>query len=164
MAIMNITSGAVCGTVAMILLGGCSESVLIRSYPAGAKVYVNDDFIGVAPSVYTTKHSQIGKSHRVRLERNGYEPREDLLRTGICGGRIAGGIFTLGIVLLIRGPTCFVSPQDFSLEALPQSAGGRSGSDAMVEERLQRLERMRNEGRITNEEYDEYRKQILRGI
>jgi hypothetical protein len=101
---------------------GCSESAMVRSYPPGAKLYVNDHFEGIAPIIYTTPHSQIGKNFRVRLEREGYTTLEGTLRKQICGGRIAGGIFTLGIVLLVRGPTCFVSPQDFSLTAVQPDA------------------------------------------
>jgi hypothetical protein len=143
---------------------GCSESALIRSYPPGAKLYVNDQFIGLTPTVYSTKHSNIGDVHRVHFVRDGYEASEGNLRTRICPGRIVGGVFTLGIVLLIRGPTCFVSPQDFPLEPLPRGAAAGSSTDPTVEERLQRIERMRNDGRINQQEYEEYRKQILKEL
>jgi membrane peptidoglycan carboxypeptidase len=33
-----------------------------------------------------------------------------------------------------------------------------------VEERLQRIQRMRDQGVITNEEYEQYRKEILKGL
>jgi hypothetical protein len=155
-----------------LFIVGCSESALVRSYPPGAKLYVNDRFVGIAPIVYTAPHSQIGNEFRVRLEREGYERLDGTLRKQICGGRIAGGIFTLGIVLMVRGPTCFVSPQDFSLE--PIRGAGSGGADSTgeqngarqpsVEERLRRIERMRDQGTINQQEFEQARKEILKGL
>jgi hypothetical protein len=151
---------------------GCSESAMVRSYPPGAKLYVNDHFEGIAPIIYTTPHSQIGQDFQVRLEREGYTTLESTLRKQICPGRIVGGIFTLGIVLIIRGPTCFVSPQDFSLDPIGGggTSGGPDGTDAgggrqpSIEDRLRRIERMRDQGTINQQEFEQYRKEILKGL
>jgi hypothetical protein len=145
------------------LLSACSESTMIRSYPPNAKLYVNGTLMGLTPIVYTAKHSRISDVYQVRLEREGYQPLEDVLHTRICPGRIVGGIFTLGIVLLVRGPTCFASPQEFTLQ--PSPAGTAEGvAPPTIEERLQRIERMRDQGTINQQEFEEYRKEILKGL
>jgi hypothetical protein len=157
-------------TVLSASLGGCAESTVIRTYPTGAKVSVNDLVVGVSPVVYTIKHSEIGEPHRVRAEFRGLPPREGELRTRICPGRIVGGIFTLGITLLFRGPTCFVSPQDFALEdggattaeSSTLSPGANSVREPSVEDRLARVEQLYQAGKITREERDKSREEILR--
>ena len=149
------------------ILTACGESAVIRSYPPGSKLYVNDQFIGLTPIPYSASRKEYSRGEfRVRLERDGYLPLDDKLRTRVCGGRIAGAIFTLGIVFLFKGPTCFQSPQDFSLLAAPGQAqdAGSTSRRPSVDERLQRIERLRNQGTITNEEYERYRKEILHDL
>ena len=149
-------------------LVACSESTVVRSYPPGAKLYMNGHFEGLTPIVYTASRGEYSKGvFRARLEREGYAPLEENLRIGVCGGRIAGAIFTVGIVFLFKGPTCFRSPQDFALapvaaQAQPSEDGG--ARQPSMEERLRRIERMRDQGTITNEEYERYRKEILKGL
>jgi hypothetical protein len=95
----------------------------------------------------------------VRAEQMGYEPGEIQLRKRTCPGRIVGGVFTLGIVLIFKRPTCFDSPQYVSLVALP--AASAADRKATVSERLQHLDQLRGEGRITPAEYEKIRRQIL---
>lgn len=148
---------------------GCAESAVVRSYPAGSKVYVNGAYEGLTPLGVTIPREQFDAGqYAVRLEHEGYTPEDGTLRTETCRGRIVGGVFTLGIVLLFKPPTCFASPQDFSLVPLPgqsPSASGPSGApQATVDERLERLKRLRDQGTITNEEYEHYRLEVLKDL
>ena len=68
---------------------GCAEYVSIKSYPGGAKAYVDGAAIGTDHAV-----AAIGKC----------DFAEGNLETGIAGGRIAGYIFTAGILAIFRGP------------------------------------------------------------
>lgn len=154
-------AGLIVLSVAMV---GCAESTVIRSYPSGAKLYVNDQLKGITPVVLTVPRSEFAdENFRVRLEHDGYATAEEKLQKRVCGGRIAGGVFTLGIVFLFKRPTCFASPQDFVLAPLP-------GHDVplahqpTVDERLQRIQKMRDQGIITNEEYEHYRREILKDL
>jgi hypothetical protein len=153
--------GVIALSVAMV---GCAESTVIRSYPPGAKLLVNDHFKGITPVVLTVRRSEfVDANFRVRLEHDGYATADEKLQKRVCGGRIVGGVFTLGFVLLFKRPTCFASPQDFVLAAL-------SGHDVpvahqpTVDERLQRIQKMRDQGTITNEEYEHYRGEILKDL
>jgi hypothetical protein len=146
---------------------GCGESVMVRSYPPGSKVYVNDEFVGVTPAVYTVDSSEFSKrDFAVRLDRTGYASTDGVLRKQTCPGRVTGGVFTLGILFLFKSPTCFASPQDFLLEPLPDQAVSEAGTlhQPTLEERLDRIRKMRDEGVITPEEYEHYRREILKGL
>lgn len=146
-----------------LALMGCAESTVIRSYPPGAKLYINDQFKGVTPQILTVPRSQFdSQKFQVRLERDGYAPVDQTLPTRTCPGRVVGGVFSLGISFIFKPPTCFDSHQDFSMTPLPgQTAATHQPT---VEERLERIERMRNQGTITNEEYEHYRSEILKGL
>jgi hypothetical protein len=148
-------------------LAGCTESALVRSYPPGSKLYVNGDFVGVTPVVYSVADAKFtGREFPVRIERTGYAPADGVLRKQTCPGRVAGGVFTLGILFLFRSATCFVSPQDFLLEPLSTAADAGAGAahQPTVEERLDRIRRMRDQGVITDEEFEHYRTEILKGL
>ncbi len=151
-----------------VLLAGCSESVMVRTYPPGSKLYVNGEFVGITPVVYTVGSSEFSKQDfSARVDRVGYASADGVLRKRTCPGRVTGGVFTLGILFIFKSPTCFASPQDFSLEPLPDQVGAESGAaphQPTVEERLDRIRKMRDQGIITNEEFEHYRKEILKGL
>jgi hypothetical protein len=151
-----------------VALAGCAESTVVRSYPAGAKVYLNGELKGITPIVLTVPRSQFSdENSRVRLEHEGYDSAEATLRTQVCPGRVVGGVFTLGIVLIFRRPTCFVSPQDFVLTAVPGQTPrveAAPAHEATVEERLQRIQQLRERGVISSDEYERYRQEILQGM
>ena len=154
--------------LACCLVGaGCSESTMIRSYPMGSKVYVNGSFAGVTPLPYQVEPSKFStEDFTVRLEHPGYSDAQGTLRKQSCPGRIVGGVFTLGILFIFKGPTCFSSPQDFWLEPVAGQAASDSGvpHQPTIDERLERIRRMRDDGTITNEEYEHYRKEILKDL
>lgn len=156
-------------TATMLVLAtcvfGCTESTLIRSYPPGAKIYVNDAFVGIAPVHFSIPHKEFEGDFHVRVEHAGYLPLQAELKKTTCPGRVAGSILTLGIVGAVRGTTCFVYLHDFALEEAPGHApSGSAAQSPSPENRLQRLERLRAEGTITPEEYERYRKSILDGL
>jgi len=155
-------------SVSVLALGamllGCSESTMIRTYPPGSKLYVNDKFVGLTPVIFKVPRSEFGEDFRVRAEREGYATTDSTLQKRVCGGRIAGAIFTLGIVFIFKGPTCFASPQDFAMAPLPGQGEAAGSREPTVDERLQRIEKMRDKGTITNEEYEHYRAEILKDL
>jgi PEGA domain-containing protein len=146
---------------------GCSESTMVRSYPPAAKLYVNGQFVGLTPVAYTVDSAQFSKTDfSVRLDRTGYASVDGTLRKQTCPGRVTGGVFTLGILFIFKGPTCFSSPQDFSMEPLPGETATDAGAvhQPTIDERLDRIRKMRDQGIITNEEYEHYRKEILKDL
>lgn len=151
-----------------VALAGCAEYTVVRSYPPGAKLYRDGNLEGLTPVTVRVPRSEFSEENfRIRLEHVGYQPTEGTLRTQVCGGRVVGGVFTLGIVLLFKRPTCFSSPQDFALAPLADQATAADRAVApqpSVNERLERIKTLRDDGTITNEEYDRYRIEILNDL
>lgn len=90
-----------------LTLSACAESVLIKSYPAGAKAYVDGQLIGTTPARTTIPRSRVTDPHTWLVEYRNCEPAEGQLTTGIGRGRVVGYIFTLGIAALFKGPNYF---------------------------------------------------------
>ena len=140
---------------------------MIRSSPPNAHVYAGNTLLGVTPLRYTVTREEYRKGDLVvRVEREGYRPTEGRLWTRVCPGRVVGGIFTLGILFIFKGPTCLASVQDFPLAPIPgyTASGTSAPAQPSVEERLERIEKMRQEGAITNEEYQRYRAEIFKDL
>jgi hypothetical protein len=87
-----------------LCLSGCAEYVTIKSYPGGAKAYVDGQVIGTTPAHTDIPRSQVGKPHTWRVEFRNCDFAEGNLETGVAGGRIVGYIFTVGILAIFRGP------------------------------------------------------------
>ncbi len=59
--------------VVAVLFASCSSSTLIQSNPSGARVYMNEEFLGVTPFSYSDTKI-VGSTTSLRLEKEGYEP------------------------------------------------------------------------------------------
>lgn len=90
-------------TVVFLGLTGCAtiilgsrQSVGISSSPTSAKIFINDETVGVTPKTIDIKKSD-AKSFKVKLELDGYLPYETVL-TRKTSGWIAGNILLGGII------------------------------------------------------------------
>ena len=108
--------------VALVTVSACAESVLIRSQPPGARVTVDGQDQGTAPVEYVIPRPQFRRGIPVRLTLDGYQATASTLRVTACPGRIVGGAFTLGVLNIFKRPTCFASPQTFTLEPVAARA------------------------------------------
>lgn len=90
-----------------LLLAGCAEHVFIKSYPVGAKAYVDGELIGTTPARTKISRGEVTETHQWRVQYRNCDSAEGTLQTGIAGGRIVGYIFTLGILAIFRGPYYF---------------------------------------------------------
>jgi len=80
---------------ATIILGS-RQSVGISSTPSSAKIFINNEDVGVTPKTVDIKKSD-AKSFKVRIELDGYEPYETVL-TRKTSGWIAGNIIFGGLI------------------------------------------------------------------
>lgn len=106
-------------TVTLVALGffstGCT-SLIVRTNPSGAKVYVNDRYVGeTEPDLRVwLKGADRGAPVRYRIEKTNYKTEEGEANWVFSAGRVVGGIFTLGIVTLSKPPT-YVPPLSVDL-------------------------------------------------
>ncbi|MDD4776846.1 MAG: PEGA domain-containing protein [Fermentimonas sp.] len=88
---MKVTALLVSVTV---LFASCSSSTLIQSNPSGAKVYMNEEYMGVTPLSYSDTKI-VGSTTSMRIEKEGFEPLYTYLTRNeeVDVGAIIGGIF-----------------------------------------------------------------------
>ncbi|MDD4757368.1 MAG: PEGA domain-containing protein [Lascolabacillus sp.] len=78
---------------ALILFASCSSTTLIQSNPSGAKVYMNEEYMGVTPLSYSDTKI-VGSTTSLRIEKEGYEPLYTYLTRNeeVDAGAIIGGL------------------------------------------------------------------------
>jgi hypothetical protein len=158
-------------TVCAISLGACGEATRIRTTPTGAKVWLNDKYVGESPVVAHFTNSEWGDVLRknnnalpYKLELDGYESKEGRVPVRVSAFRIWANVNAVFIPYIFR--SSFRPPRneyDFDLVAV---GGGGRPSDARlpadVRERLHKLEGLRDQGVVTPREYEQLRIQILK--
>jgi hypothetical protein len=89
----NLKKSIVLGMI-VSFVAGCASTTVIHSTPEGAKLYLNNVYVGTTP--YSHKDRNFSCTHlSLRLELDGYQPSEPT----ICrdekpdAGAIVGGIF-----------------------------------------------------------------------
>jgi hypothetical protein len=79
----------------------------IKSYPPGAKAYIDGQYIGTTPIATQIPRGEVTTEHTWRVEFRKCDPTEGKFATRVAPGRIVGYIFTLGILAAFRGPYYF---------------------------------------------------------
>lgn len=82
-----------------LFVSGCSETVTFNSKPTGAKIYVDNGYVGDAPTTYATRDVI---PRKWRAEKEGLQTQEGELIPHVAGGRVFSAIITLGIVRIFR--------------------------------------------------------------
>ncbi len=171
---MSSSEGDVRRRLALTALGalaaaisGCAQATMIRSFPAGARVSYRGNAIGLTPTVFTLPPSESGDSVTLRLEHDGYRPEDVTIAKEVSPARITGGIFTLGLLWLVKPPRTLPDPVLVTLNPLPSVALGSSPAavpppiDDPVEARLRKAKDLYDRGLISGEEYRRYRAGVL---
>jgi hypothetical protein len=154
---------------------------MIRTSPPDAKVYVDEQFVGVSPVEYSVPSAKFREGIPLRIERDGYAPVTSTLRTQFAPGRVVGGIFGFGIPFALHPTTTFLDEHDFELQSTGPPAGTSSAAAAPraplvprlapgsgtaepsgdTEQKLQRLKQMHDSGLITDEEFRKTRARLV---
>jgi len=121
------------------VLQGCAESVMIVTDPPGANVFVNDKLVGLSPTEYSVEKDQLAREYSLRLEKPGFAPVADTLRTRRMPGRTTGAVFTLGILYLFRSPLSFEEREPYVLTQTLAS-DPQAERDRAVGQRLRQLQ------------------------
>jgi len=153
-------------TVAPVLQG-CVESTHIRAYPPDAQIAVNGQALGTSPVVYSVPRGRWPKDgyFHYHVERAGYHPQDGTFTSKPAAGRITGGIFTLGLLFLIKSPTALPEEIEVILQPVATTAPAASEYNPSVPaEQIRRLEELLDRGAITEEEFKRQRNKILRNL
>lgn len=153
----------------LVLFAGCASSTVIRSTPDGAKLYLNDEYVGKTP--YNHEDTKIvGTRTSVRIEKEGYET----LYTNFARneeadvGAIVGGFLFLFPFLWFMG---YKPSHLYELVPLGISTNSTSGYEKEISEsdsltkkqydQLIKLKELLDKGIITQEEFNKEKSEIL---
>ena len=94
---------------ACLLVVGCVSSTLINSVPPGAKVYLDGQYMGVAP-VTQKDAAVLGSSKTVVLKLDGYHDRTGTIRKEELqvGPLIAGIFLTIPLLWVMGYPAQYI--------------------------------------------------------
>ncbi len=145
-----------------LLLTGCAtENFTVNTYPEGARVTINGIFAGVTPFEYKVPRDKI-RPLPYRVEKVGSFPAEGVAEPRVSAGRIAGTIFTAGILRAFRGWRVY---DELLVELRPIPPPSTDVRPAA--ERLEEIEQIYERGLLSERQYKRLRAEILdelRGI
>ena len=145
--------------VVLAVITGCAERTLVRSIPSGAHVYWDDRLVGTTPTWFRVTRAEWRDDFALRLERDGYQPARVTVPTHVAKGRVTGGIFTLGLLWIVKRPTTL--PERVDVELTPEPGAAPVAKPPPAEDRLRVLQRLRDQGLISEEEFRGRRGEIL---
>ena len=165
-----------------VLLSSCASTTLIQSYPNGARVYLNDEAVGVTPYRHTDTEIT-GSITEVRLEKEGYEPfltwfvRDERVDVGAL---VSGCLFVFPLLWFMKykpthtyalAPLGSETPYDDHLPADEQMSDGQMSTYAPGQanepirtpayQQIRELKQLLDEGAITQAEYDAQKGKLL---
>jgi len=142
--------------------------MLIRAYPSDTEVTVNGEPLGKTPVEYVVPRARWPRDgyFHYHAERADYRPQDGSFTSKPAGGRITGGIFTLGILFMFKRPTALPEELEIILEPVAATSPDAKGSSIQQspEQQIRRLEKLLDEGLITEEEFKRQRKKILQSL
>lgn len=169
-------------TLALVVAGCCSiihgtsQEVGISSSPSGATVIVNGQQMGTTPVTLDLKRKG---SHKITIEMDGYQPYEMALTKStsgwVWGNVLLGGLIGLAVDA-IDGALYKVNPELVQAQLLaaekdslqigmaqgiPEGAEKIGQMDKTPAEKLKELKELKDQGILTEEEYETRRKTLV---
>lgn len=157
---MGMLSG--CATI----VKGTTQKVAISSDPEGADVTVDDKLYGQTPIDVSMKRK---RDHLVTISKEGYKPKSipEVKSVGgaVWGNIIAGGLIGWGIDAT-SGAQYNLSPESISVELTPINKldNGNNSNEAVSNfvKELHDLDKLKEEGNITDDEYNSMRTALFK--
>ncbi|MEX2513037.1 MAG: PEGA domain-containing protein [Cyclobacteriaceae bacterium] len=152
-------------TAWLLLFSSCASTTLIQSNPSGAKIYLNNEPVGMTPYTHTDTRI-VGSTTLVELEKEGYYPLATSFSRDeeVDVGAVIGGIFVLFPFLWTmkyKPQRTFemtpLSEEDPAFRALPAP----NDTIKSKADRLRELKKLLDEGIITEQEFIMEKKKIL---
>lgn len=148
----------------VVFMTSCASTTRIETYPSGAKLYVDGEFVGETPCDYTDSKI-IGSSIGVRLEKEGYKPITTIITKDEepnIGAAVAGYFFLVPLLWAMK----YRPFHNYELVSIKNDEGMsampiKEGNEVSITIKLQELKTAFEQGLITKEEYDAKRTKIL---
>jgi hypothetical protein len=154
--ILAISSG--CATI----IHGTTQDIGITTDPSGAEIVVDGRERYKSPIKITMKRKD---DHIVEVSKDGYQKEtvniKSVVSGAVAGNIIAGGLIGWGIDAASGGQYRLVPENvDIRLRPLITQASTESYKES-IEEKLDQLRKLKDKGKITEEEYKKMRQEIL---
>lgn len=141
-----------------VLFTSCASTTLIKSNPEGAKVYIENAYVGQTPYSYSDTKI-VGSTTSIRLEKEGYDPLYATFSRNEKAdvGAIIGGVFTLVPFLWT------MKYKDERVYELQPSNSLKLEKKEMssLTEKLKELKQLFDDNLITKEEYEKQKEKLL---
>lgn len=148
--------------ILLVLFASCASTTMIESIPSGAKVFLDDNYVGETPYKMTDTEIIFTCTY-VRLEKEGFET----LHTDICRdeevdiGPVVGGCFLvfpwLWAMKYYPNHTYELMPLAYEENQVPYSPEYQESKY----NKLRELKALLDDGIITEEEFEKEKKKIL---
>lgn len=150
------------------LLSSCASTTLIQSTPAGAKVYLNDQAVGVTPYRHTDTEI-VGSTTTVRLEKEGYQTLNTSFSRDeeVDVGAIIGGVFlTVPFLWVMKYKPVHSYELSPAVDTPPAAAPATPAPATAVApksraERLREAKQLLDDKILTPAEYEKEKQRIL---
>jgi hypothetical protein len=157
-SLLVISSG--CATI----IHGTTQDIGITTDPSDADLLVDGSERYKSPTKITLKRKD---DHMVEITKDGYQKEniniKSVISGVVAGNLLAGGLIGIGIDALSGGASRLV-PESFDIRLRPltsQSSSTGAGSKESIEEKLDQLKKLKDRGKITEEEHNKMRQEIL---
>jgi hypothetical protein len=144
------------------IIHGTTQDISVTTDPAGADLLVDGREHFKSPATITMKRKD---DHTVEISREGYKSEKidvkGVISAAVLGDFLAGGAIGYGIDAA-TGAQRRLEPEKVEVRLQPLTPQESSAAGKIApEEKLQRLKTLKDEGRITQEQYDQVRQEIM---
>ena len=140
---------------------GTTQDIGVTTDPAGAELLVDGDQQYQSPAIITMKRKH---DHTVEISQEGYKKElveiKGKLSWAVAGDFLAGGAIGYGIDAA-TGAQRRLEPEKVEVRLRPLITQEDRDEAKNLEEKLKQLKILRDEGKITQEEYTRARQEIL---
>lgn len=158
LSLLAISSG--CATI----IHGTTQDIGITTDPSDANLLVDGTERYKSPAKVTMKRKD---DHMVEVSKDGYQKEtiniKSVMSGVVAGNLLAGGLIGIGVDALSGGASRLV-PESFDIRLRPidsQSLSTGPGIKESIEEKIDQLKKLKEKGKITEEEYKKMRQEIL---
>jgi len=146
----------------IFLFASCSSTTMIQSNPSKAKLYLNGEYIGETPYLYSDTKI-VGSSMVIKLEKEGFKPLVSIITKDeeINVGAIVGGVFFAVPFLWTMKYKPVHNYELRPIEEVAVKAQKNQGTQKSKLDRLREIKQLLDEKVITKEDFEKEKAKIL---
>ena len=143
-----------------VLFTSCASTTLIKTNPIGAKVYIENAYVGETPYNYSDTKI-VGSTTSIRFEKEGYDPLNTTFSRNEKAdvGAIIGGVFVLFPFLWTMK---YKKERLYELQLSTNNSSVDKKETSSLTEKLKELKQLFDDKLLTKEEYEKQKEKLLK--